>query len=127
MSTEEAIRTTVERYLATFSTRDRQGWLALFAEGATVEDPVGSPVCRGRDAIGEFWDRSQGLADKITLTLVQGPAVAGQEAAFAMEAAAVSGPSTMVVPTIDVMTFDAEGRILSQRAFWDPTSIRTEG
>jgi steroid Delta-isomerase len=123
MAVEDAIRATVLRYLSTFSDADREGWLDLFEESATVEDPVGSPLKRGRDEIGEFWDQSHGLADSISLELVQGPAISGNEAAFAMEAHARSGGTTMVVPTIDVMTFDAAGKIKSQRAFWEMSAL----
>ncbi len=126
MGLEERIRQTVEQYLATFSAGDREGWLDLFSGVATVEDPVGSPVRSGRQAIGEFWDGSHQLAEKIVLALVQGPAVVGNEAAFAMEARALAGGATMVIPTIDVMRFDDDGRIVSQRAFWDASSVRTE-
>jgi steroid delta-isomerase len=118
MATEQQIRDTVQRYLAAFSAGDREGWLDLFAPDATVEDPVGTDVCKGRDEIGAFWDQSQSMTDAVTLQLVQGPGGNEREIAFAMEAHAQIGDTTMVVPTIDVMTFDDDGRITSQRAFW---------
>jgi steroid Delta-isomerase len=124
MATEEQIKDTVERYLATFSAGDREGWLDLFTPDATVEDPVGSDVCKGRDEIGTFWDTSRSLAGSITLHLVQGPGGSDREAAFAMEAHAEVGGNTMVVPTIDVMTFADDGRITSQRAFWSASAMR---
>lgn len=123
MATEEQIRDTVQRYLATFSAGDREGWLSLFTEDATVEDPVGTDIHKGREAIGAFWDVSRTLADNITLHLVQGPGGSDREAAFAMEARAEIGGNTMVVPTIDVMTFDNDGRITSQRAFWSASAV----
>lgn len=122
---EDQIRETVERYLKTFSAGDREGWLDLFTADATIEDPVGSDVCRGRDEIGGFWDRSRAAADHITLRLVQGPGGNDREAAFAMEAHAELGGATMIVPTIDVMTFADDGRIASQRAFWHASGVRT--
>jgi len=54
MATEAQIRDTVQRYLATFSAGDREGWLDLFAVEATVEDPVGTDVRKGREQIGVF-------------------------------------------------------------------------
>lgn len=65
MTTEDAIRQTVERYWACFSAGDKAGWLALYDDDATVEDPVGSDVHRGHDEIGAFWDQSRALADSI--------------------------------------------------------------
>jgi steroid delta-isomerase len=122
--TDQQIRATVEQYLQTFSAGDREGWLDLFTPDATLEDPIGSDVSRGRDAIGAFWDTSHAAADRVTLRLVQGPGGNEQEAAFAMEAHAEVGGQTMVVPTIDVMTFADDGRISSQRAFWATADIR---
>jgi steroid delta-isomerase len=124
MATDEQIRDTVQRYLATFSAGDREGWLDLFTPDATVEDPVGSDVRKGRSEIGAFWDESRSMADSITLHLVQGPGGNHREAAFAMEAHPEVGGSLMVVPTIDVMTFDDDGRITSQRAFWSADDVR---
>jgi steroid Delta-isomerase len=121
---DDAIRETVERYLTTFTAGDRDGWLALFADDATLEDPVGSDPHRGREAIAGFWDASRQATGNITLRMVQGPNVTAAQCAFAMEAHAQIGDATMIVPTIDVMTFDADARITSQRAFWNPADVR---
>lgn len=123
MATEAKIKDTVQRYLSTFSAGDREGWLDLFAPDATLEDPVGSDVCKGREEIGAFWDRSRSMADGITLRLVQGPGGSDDEAAFAMEAHAEIGGNAMVIPTIDVMSFDDDGLITAQRAFWSAADI----
>lgn len=125
MTDEASIRTTVEQYLATFSANDRDGWVALFTADATLEDPVGTDVITGHDAIGAFWDASRSMADRITLQMVQGPNVAADQCAFAMEAHVEIGDAKMAIPTIDVMTFDAAGLITSQRAFWNGADVRT--
>lgn len=124
MGIEDAVRGTVARYIDTYGANDREGWLGLFAEDATCEDPVGTDVRRGRDAIGEFWDESHRVTDGITLKLVQGPGVCRNQAAFAMEAHAQVGDATMVIPTIDVMTFDDEGRIKTMQAYWSAGDAR---
>jgi steroid delta-isomerase len=50
--------------------------------------------------------------------------VAAGECAFPMQARPVIGEDTYAVDIIDVMTFDADGRILTMRAFWDPAEMR---
>lgn len=123
----EAIRTTIEQYCARFSAGDRDGWLALWAPDATMEDPVGSPVKDGRDAIAEFYDSTVGGADSVTLTVVGDPIVLGDQAAFRFEIRPVLGGTTFSVFAIDVMTFDAAddgtAKITSQRAFVDLTKL----
>ena len=123
MSVEDKIRETVAAYLDRFSAGDREGWLDLFADDATCEDPVGTPIRKGRDEIGEFWDSTRGAID-ITLKMVQGPGVRGNEAAWAMEAHTKLGDSNIIAPTIDVMTFDDDGRITVMRAFWSEGDAR---
>ncbi len=118
MADAATIRATIDAYCAAF-TADRDGWLALFADDATVEDPVGTDVHRGKEAIGAFWDVSHGIADEIVLTPSRYVKVAGNEAAFAMDARMRAGDDVNGMSIIDVMTFDDAGRITSQRAFWD--------
>ncbi|MCC5952191.1 MAG: nuclear transport factor 2 family protein [Acidimicrobiia bacterium] len=113
----------VDCYIAAFAD-DREGWLGLFAVDAVVEDPVGSPPHQGTEAIGAFWDASQAMADSIRLVRTGPVRVAGQEAAFPMQARPLIGGTEFVVDIIDVMAFDTAGRITSLRAFWDPTTMR---
>ncbi len=52
--------------------RDKDAWLAVFADDAIVEDPIGPSHFdpegkghRGRDAISAFWDKAIVPTDKI--------------------------------------------------------------
>ncbi|MGV9798584.1 ketosteroid isomerase family protein [Mycobacterium sp. NPDC003449] len=47
---------TVEQSPQAAAAHDRAGWVGLFADGAQVEDPVGSRPHRGREPIGRFYD-----------------------------------------------------------------------
>ena len=81
MPTPDEIRTTVQRYAEVFSAGDKEGYLALFADDATLEDPVGGEVHWGKEAMAVFFDATRAMTPEITL-LVTGPVrVAGQEAA----------------------------------------------
>jgi steroid delta-isomerase len=119
-----AIRTTMEQYLARFSAGDRAGWLALWSDDCTMEDPVGSPLKRGKEAIAAFYDEGQKAADSIELRPTGFMIVCGDEGSFAMEVRPTLGGQTMVLPAIDVMTFDDDARITSQRAFVDYGQLR---
>jgi steroid Delta-isomerase len=124
MPTSEQIRATIGQYVECFSTADKDGWIQLFSADARVEDPVGEDAHVGADAIAAFWDVSRTLADAITLVPTGPVRVAGVEAAFPMKAVTSIGDDKLVVDIIDVMTFDDEARITSNRAFWDPAEIR---
>lgn len=124
MPDADAIRTTIEQYLARFSANDREGWLDLWADGATMEDPVGSPIRTGREEIGAFYDQGKSATDSVVLLPAGDPIIVGDQAAFPFEVRPSLGGATMTMPAIDVMTFDGDARITSQRAFVDFAMIR---
>ncbi|MCC7076369.1 MAG: nuclear transport factor 2 family protein [Acidimicrobiia bacterium] len=124
MATADDIRGTIDAYLAAFEKGDKEGYLDLFADGATVEDPVGAPVCTGRDEISGFWDRMRGMAAEMRLELLGSPRVAANEAAFAFRVTTTVGDNSVALEPIDVMTFDESARITSMRAFWAPEDLR---
>lgn len=119
MADPEIIRSTITRYMAAMSAADRSTWLGCFAPGATLEDPVGSDVLTGVEAIGEFFDSVHSMADGITMEPTGPVRVASGQAAFPFRIISGSGDAALAMPVIDVMTFDDEGRITSMRAFWD--------
>jgi steroid delta-isomerase len=120
----EAIRSTIAAYVEHMSDGDRDRWLGLFSPDAVIEDPVGTPRREGPEAIGEFFDFAQSLADRLTLEQTGPVRVVGSEAAWPMQAFSEIGDARFVVDIIDVMTFDDDARITSMRAFWDPSEMR---
>jgi steroid delta-isomerase len=124
MADESVIRETIENYWKAFTAGDRDAWVALFTDDATVEDPVGTPVHRGKEAIGAFVESAHSLVDSIELRSVDITAVCGDQAAFAMEIRPNIGGAVFVLEAIDVMTFAEDGRITSQRAFWQQEKMR---
>jgi steroid Delta-isomerase len=120
--TAEHIRDVFQRYVELVTRGDFEAVALLYAEDATVEDPVGSEPRRGRAAIREFYRNSAG---KVRLELEGRVRVAGRQAAAAMVARTTAMPG-MVLETLDVMTFDDAGHITSMRAFWSPDTIYPE-
>jgi steroid delta-isomerase len=110
---------TINAYVTTFSAGDRDGWLNCFQPDATMEDPVGTPVKHGRGEIGAFYDQSKGSADDVELRVGGDPVVCGHQAAFLLDIVVTVGDAKLGLHAIDVMTFDDDGLIASQRAFVD--------
>lgn len=106
----------VDSYLRGLNEKDLEGILSLYAENATVEDPVGSKVLEGMDAIKKFY------AEAVTmdLNLVRtGPVrIAAHEAAFPFYLEMEYKGKLMRTEIIDVFRFDEAGKIVSMRAFW---------
>lgn len=121
MASADEIRKTVERYVALMNAGDAEGIAALYAEDATLEDPIGAPAQRGRAAILAWYRASAG---KVRLELSGPIRVAGGEAAFPMLGTLGAPASPAYLDIIDVMRFDGAGRIASMRAFWSGDAIR---
>ena len=120
--TAEHIRNVFQRYVELVTASGAEAIANLYAEDATVEDPIGSEPHRGRAAICEFY---RAAAGRVRLVLEGRVRVAGREAAAAM-IAYPSGADGMVVDTVDVMTFDDAGLITSMRAYWSADTIHRE-
>jgi steroid Delta-isomerase len=118
-ATNDQIHATIQRYVEVFSAGDRAGYLSLFTDDATVEDPVGAEVVSGPDGLAGFWDGVRAMSPEIELQLTGAPRLAAGEAAFPMRAVTTLGDAKLAVEIIDVMTFADDGRITSLRAFWD--------
>ena len=58
---------TVEAYVAAFEQGSADAVADLYAENATVEDPIGSPIHRGREAVRAFYAESMKTGAKLKL------------------------------------------------------------
>ncbi len=111
----ERIREVVDRYVELVGTGTADQIVALYAEGATVEDPVGSEVRSDRAGIRAFYATLEGLEQETRLIEAR---VAGGEAAFLFEVVTRADGVSYTLAPVDVMTFDDDGLITSMRAFW---------
>lgn len=115
----EHMKARLREYVEAFNANDAARVAALFADNATVEDPVGTPVKRGRDEIDAFYGHATTVGAR--LELVAPPRGSHANAAtitFKVHIAGPNGPAHIDVT--DVMEFDAQGKIASMRAYWGP-------
>ncbi|MBV8965487.1 MAG: nuclear transport factor 2 family protein [Mycobacteriaceae bacterium] len=111
---------TVHRYLELLASGSADEIAALYTDDATIEDPVGSDVRRGRDAVHEFYAAIEGLDKEAELLTLR---AAGNEAAFWWRLTVAAGDSGTRIEPISVMTFDEDAKITSMRAFWSPSDV----
>ena len=121
MSTREAITKTVNRYLEFLATGTTDDVLTLSTADATIEDPVGSDLRRGHDAICEFYAGFQDAKKETELAELR---VTGTEAAFLWHLTLDAGDSRTRISPISMMAFDEDAKITSMRAFWSPSDVR---
>jgi steroid Delta-isomerase len=121
MPSQEAIKQTVNRYLELVAKGTADDVLTLYAADATVEDPIGSDLRHGHDAIREFYAGFQDAKKETELAELR---VAGSEAAFLWHLTLDAGASRTRISPISVMGFDEDARITSMRAYWSPSDAR---
>ena len=114
----------VHRYLELVASGTADEIAALYADDATVEDPVGgAEVHTGRHAIGGFYRNIENIARETELI---GLRVCGYEAAFMFAITVGEGEGArMRIEPIDVMLFDSDGKIASMKAYWSPANVST--
>ena len=119
----DAVRAVVEEYLRAGREGDREAWLGLFADDATLEDPVGTEVHAGRAALEAFYDETMGSTEGLDNELHE-LRVAGNTAAFLFTLRIDWRGRRYEVSPIDVLEFDEAGKIIRMRAHWATSDMK---
>jgi steroid delta-isomerase len=121
MPDPEKMTATVHAYVEGFAKGDPAMVAALFAEDATVEDPIGSPIHHGRAAIHGFYAESMQTGAKLRL---EGPVrIAADHAAFAFSVHLNFAGGDKQIDVIDTFRFNDANQIIEMRAFWGPGNM----
>jgi steroid delta-isomerase len=121
MSTPEDNAKTVKRYLDLAAQGDVEAIVELYADDGTVEDPVGSEVHIGRQAIHGFYSQ---IPDTDKSTELDSLRTLGNEAAFSWALIIDLGEGGVRIEIISTMTFNEDGKIASMKAYWGPENIK---
>lgn len=113
---------TVDAYVDAFARSDADAVVALFADDAIVEDPVGGSRLAGRDQFIPFFEGTVGSGAKITL---DGPVRVGPDyAAFAFHVNLDWEGTPMRIDVIDVFRFNKECKVIHMQAFWGQDNFK---
>lgn len=117
MIAEAQMKQALQQYIDAFNRADHEAVVALYADDASVEDPVGSPIRQGRAAIAAFYKMAVANGAQLSLAApIRGSH--GNAAAMAFDVQVNLPDGRAVIRVIDVMTFDSTGRFASMRAYW---------
>ena len=125
MSSDHPAHLAGQRSRDAVAARDKDAWLAVFADDAVVEDPIGpSPFDpqgighRGRDAISAFWDKAIAATDKIEFDFVDSFRCGSEEANVGSIVTTMAGHQ---ITTEGVFTYrvNEAGQMSALRAFWE--------
>lgn len=121
----DLIRGVIARYAQCLSNGDIEGLAALFAPGATFEDPIGTPPYIGPEGVREFFSAALRQTGGRILFQPEGAVrIRGVHAACAFTATCDRIEPPFVTETLDIFRFDAQARIESLVAIWGESNAR---
>jgi steroid Delta-isomerase len=110
-------------YLETYKSGDIDARLALFADDATFEDPVGTLTLNGHAEIGAFWRQVDYSTSKFVPELLE-VVQCGDEGIFRFtQLISMQGQPTLLFKVIEVVALGPDGKARSLRAFWNDASV----
>ena len=105
--------------------RDKDAWLAVFADDAIVEDPIGPSAFdpegkghRGRDAISAFWDLVIAKTTKIEFVF-RDTYQCGNEEANVGHILITRGDYQITADGVFTYKANDEGKLVALRAYWE--------
>lgn len=109
---------------------DKEAWLAIFADDAVVQDPVGVSMFdetgeghRGRDGIGAFWDNVVSM-NPVSMGIISSAAGGDEVANYITITTTFPDGGSMSGEMVAIYKVDDEGKVLSLRAFWEMDQLR---
>lgn len=124
MTDEQKMRDAMQRYIDTFNTRKLAELVSLYSVDASIEDPVGSPLKQGREAIRAFYEMAFQTGAKLSLAAPI-RASHGNASAMAFDVALTLPEGDKLIQVIDVMTFNDAGEFTSMKAYWGPGDVHS--
>ena len=122
---EHPARTMAMRSMDCVMRKDREAWLALWAEDGWVEDPIGvsfiDPTGKGHhgpEGRAAFWDGNM-APNSIVFDLHDSFACGNEVANVATITITLPGGATTRCEGVFSYRIDDEGKLLSLRAFWE--------
>ena len=110
----------VHKYVEAFEKQDMSIIREIYADNAKVEDPVGTELHIGIDAVCAFYEGALQSGAKLSLT--GEPRCSGNAVAFPFQ---VIMPGA-TIDIIDVFEFNDAGKVSSMKAYWSGDNMKTQ-
>ncbi|ALG86440.1 nuclear transport factor 2 family protein [Gordonia phthalatica] len=118
----DKIAATVQAYIDGLNSGTADDIADLYADGATVEDPIGAPVRSTRAELVEFYGIITGLDSRDAE--LKWTKIAGDTAVFEFTLVTGVAGSKFEITPVDIMVFDDDGKIVSMRAVWSQEDLK---
>lgn len=112
----------VNAYVELLTSGTAEQIVDLYADGATVEDPIGAPIRSTREELIEFYSIITNLDSRdATLKWVK---IAGDTAVFEFTLVTGTAGMSFEITPVDIMVFNEDGKIVSMRAVWEQSDLK---
>jgi ketosteroid isomerase-like protein len=125
------VRDLAQASMAAVEAGDRAAWLALFADDAVVEDPIGPSAFdpegkghRGIEAIGAFYDSVIAPNESIRFAISQSLLCGDEVANVGVIRITFTGGTAIEVDGVYTYRRSPDGKIAALRAFWETDAVR---
>ena len=119
-----------KKSMAMSESKDRDGWLGLFADDAVVEDPVGPSFVdeegkgqRGKEAITAFYDNVVSQSESLKFTIRQTIECGDEVINIGELRITLPGNQVALVPIANIYKVNSEGKLASLRSFWEQDKL----
>ena len=124
MPTQAQMKAALQAYVDGFNAGDADAIMALFAEDAVIEDPVGSPL-KSRAEFEAFIRDGVAFGARLALAApIRGSH--GNCAAMAFTVTFTQNGVRYTTNSVDVMTFGDDGKIVRMDGYWGPGDVTVE-
>ncbi|MFQ3556597.1 nuclear transport factor 2 family protein [Streptomyces gramineus] len=123
MPTEKQLHDAMQGYLDALNNADVAAITALFADGATIEDPVGTGVHPAAEGLARLVGALPAGSSFTLDTPIRTSHGNGAAMAFTVRTQVDGAP--MVIHSIDVMQFDDNGLITEMRAYYGSSNLKS--
>lgn len=120
------VREAALRSIQAVDAGDKDAWLALFADDAIVQDPVGPSGFdpdgkghRGHAAIAAFWDKAIANVQRFEFVVRDSHACGDEMANVGTITSYLPGGYRVDADLVMTYKVDADGKLLWLRAFWE--------
>lgn len=117
----DTVRKVLNDYIKAWATGDKALLLSLFADDATMADPVGTPEFKGHEGIGAFWDFARQDTRRTIAPKLEEIRANGSEGIlrFTMQVRMPETNQGLDLSVIEYAVFNDAGKIQKLRVFWD--------
>jgi steroid Delta-isomerase len=119
-----ALRNTLDSYFKAIAARDPSRLALVFAEDGEIEDPVGTPVRKGRDTLAELFASGMAQASDVEINVLAAFPSGNYIAAHWTTTVRTKAGQQAKAEGIDVLEVNEQGLIVRAEGYWNAAAFR---